>query len=133
MNKLILATLVVMSVSIAVWCFRDSYLLSSALTGDKKIKEQGSYIIEHLSNRKELFCEAKPGSTVKLFESSYKLLQKQRRVIRGSSDQFFKIGVSILLVGLFQLVFAVIVLKKNRNDKPNKRMQSDAANAAPLI
>lgn len=132
MNKLILIALFFISVSIAIWCFRDGYLLSSAVSGVKEIDEQGSYIVEHLSNKEELFCEVKAGTTVKLFESSHKVLQKQSRVIKSSSDQFFKIGISILLVSMFQLAFAVIVLKKDGKNKPNKRMQSDHQKATPF-
>ena len=100
MTKLLSIALFLMSTSIAIWCFHDSYRLEK-------------FIVEHLSTRKELFCEAKPGSVVKLFESNHKYLQKQRKVIKSSGDQFLKIGLSVLLVGLFQLIFVVIVVRKN--------------------
>ena len=117
MNKLFLIAFFLMSAAIAIWCFYDSYKLWSLGEGTKESAEMERYVIENLSSEKELFCEAKPGSVVKLFESAHTVFQQQRKVNRSGSNQFSQIGISVLLVGIFQLIWVISILRKNEKNQ----------------
>ncbi len=115
-NKHVLAIGILTGIAISIWCIYDGYLWWSLSDGMERSVTLEKNLIEVLSTDNAALEKMDPKTLIKYAESNHYVIETSRSNFHKGGLEFFKIGLAVLLVNIFQLIFLCRLLRKS-NEK----------------